>query len=291
MTGVEHSNRKRHFYPYTIAWFIFYILCLGLSQVRSFPTETGYFFAFIAIGVILTVLACLEWSVHILSRRLALFFITASLAWWTATMMLARSDYDFRWFQALNSIILLVGTFAIGFWLAGELEKSGHLLPVAILGALVDIWSVFMGPSKMVGQKVVEHYDKIPGVISPETWVQPPIVNFLLVNFPQPGTNYSTPTFGFGDWVFVGIFLAGCRKFGIPVYKTVGLVLLGMGLSIAVSLRFNMPVPALPFICGAFIAGNYDKLELTQKEWKLTWTIVAAIFTLGIISLLKTLFL
>jgi len=278
-------------YPFTIAWIFLYLLCLVLSQVPEFPSTFGYFVIVLAIGIPLTVLMCREWSVHIPNRKITLFLFLSTLAWWVATMMLARMDFEWRWFHALNSVVLLIATFGIGFWLAGELEKSGHLLPVAILGALVDVWSVFLGPSKAVGEKVVDHIDSVPEMVSTGTWIPPPVVSFLLVHFPQPGADFMAPTFGFGDWVFIGMFLAGSNKFGIPVTKTVWLVLLGMALSLAISYGFNAPVPALPFICGSFLAGNFRQLKMTSKEWKMTWVIVAGITIFAMINLLKNILL
>jgi hypothetical protein len=190
---------------------------------------------------------------------------------------------NWRVMHPINTVALLFTGYVIGYWLTGELEKAGHLIPVSILGALVDIWSVFQGPSRSVGEQAVEHVSR---QIETGAWQAPPIGTFALLNFPHPGAEYMTPIFGFGDLVFIAVFIGGSKRFGLSIWKNVLLVIAGLWLSVIAAFATNNPIPALPFICGLFLIGNFRKLDLSKKEWKLTFIIAGAVLFVGLLNFL-----
>jgi hypothetical protein len=242
----------------------------------------------ILIGVPLTVLIAYEWSYAVPGRRKALIVIVAAVSWWVVSAMLVRSELSWRVWHTLNTITLLVGTYALGNWIAGELEKVGHLIPVCILGTVVDIWSVLQGPSRSVGKQVVEHTQQqvVTGV-----WHPPPFISFMILSWPQPGEGYMTPLFGFGDLVFIAIFLASSRRFGLSLLKAFMLVLAGLAVTFAIVLTFDVPIPALPFICGFYLAGNWRRLSLSKSEWRITLALAGVIIIFGLTNWLKAIIL
>jgi hypothetical protein len=230
------------------------------------------------VGILLTVLLALEWSAHIPGRKATLWLFLAGAAWWVASALLVRGDFAWRLWYSVNTLSLLLVTLSIGFWLAGEIERAGHLIPVCIVGTLVDIWSVLEGPSRRVGQQVVTHMQMQvdTGVRQP-----PPMVDFLVLHWPEPGADMMAPLVGLGDMVFVSLFLASCRRFGLSLTKCVVLVLAGLASAMAVAMWLEKPTPALPFICGLFLLGNFRGLSMTRREWKITWVIAAAMILVG----------
>ena len=277
-------SRNRNLYIYTTLWALLYLGALAATVWTIVPSEPG-FFIIIVIGVPLTVLMALEWSKFIPGRKTTVFLLLAGIAWWVATAMLVRGEFAWRLWYPLNTVTLLLIAFTVGYWLAGEIEKAGHLIPVSILGTIVDIWSVFHGPSKSVGEQVVEHAKT---QVMTGTFHAPPFVEFLILSWPQPGASYMTPLFGFGDLVFIAIFLAGSRRFGIPLYKTVLLLLAGLGASIALAFFLSIPIPALPLLCGFFLLGNFRNLSLTKAEWRLTLIICAALLFAGFLNYFRS---
>lgn len=267
-------------YPFTIVWALVYVICLWLSAREGFPVDIAYYLV-LGLGVPLTILTAAEWSAHLPGRKSAFFVLLACASWWLASLLLVRAEYDWRIWHTLNTVTLLIGTFTIGNWLAGEIEKVGHLIPVGILGALVDIWSVFQGPSKSVGRQVVEHVQR---QIASGAWQPPPVVEFLILSWPQPGAGFMTPLFGLGDLVFMAVFLAASRRFGISLMKTVLLMAAALAASFIAVFVFNAPIPALPFICGFFVLGNLRSLSLTRSEWRITLIVSFAVLAVGLIN-------
>lgn len=248
----------------------------SLSDILFFVLVLGF-------GIILTVLTGMEWSVFQPGRRLTLWLVLAGGSWWFASGLLVQNGYPWQVWHIVNTLCLLFVTYTIGFWLSGEIEKSGHLIPVCILGTLVDIWSVFQGPSSQVGRKVMEHFESVERAI--QTGLEappPPFVNFLILHWPLPGYNIMASVIGMGDLVFIALFLGSSRKFGLSLTKNVLLALGGLFLALGAYMIFRRPIPALPFICGLFYAGNYRNLSLTKKEWQLTIGISAMILLLGL---------
>jgi hypothetical protein len=226
------------------------------------------------MGIPLTTLLALDWSMHLPGRKIALWLVISGAAWWYSSALLVQGEFDWRIWYSVNTLSLLVVTFSIGLWLAGEIEKSGHLLPVCILGAMVDIWSVFHGPSKHVGAQVAMHQQQVmeTGLATP-----PPIVDFLILHWPYPGANMMATLFGLGDLVFVAMFIGASRRFGLPLIKSTLLVLAGLIIATCVAMAINKPIPALPFVCAVFLAGNYKNLALTRREWTITISLLALI--------------
>jgi hypothetical protein len=234
--------------------------------MRGIPSGVG-FAMIVGLGIPLTELLALEWSVYLPKRRTALWLVIASAAWWYVSAALVQGEYGWRIWYPVNTVMLVILTFSVGFWLAGEIEKAGHLIPVCVLGTLVDIWSVFHGPSRQVAGQVMEHQQRMAeaGVQTP-----PPIVDFLILHWPYPGADMMATLLGLGDLVFVAMFLAASRRFGLSLPKAFLLILAGLALSTAVALWWSRPVPALPFICTLYLAGNARGMKLNRKEWIIT---------------------
>ncbi|MFH1677161.1 MAG: hypothetical protein ABIC40_09070 [bacterium] len=272
-------------FPFTVIWIAYFFLSLYFSSLESFSEIPSLGLLLLALPI--TVMVAFEWAGVIPGRKSALLWGVVGAGWWLITALMTNKGYSWQIFHSLNNLALLFTTFTVGFWLAGEIEKAGHLIPVCILGTLVDIWSVFTGPSKQVGEKVLEHVERqiATGEITP-----PPIVSFLLLHWPQAGTGTMTPLLGLGDLIFIALLFASCRKFKLSPIKSILLVLGGLAVAEAVTMGFQKPIPALPFICGFFLAGNYNDLSITQKEWRLTIIISVIVIALILVRYLSSIF-
>jgi hypothetical protein len=264
---------------------VLYLACLALTGVSGIPAGAVYLLVVLVLGNTLTVMVALEWSSYMPGRKLALWLVLAGSAWWLASATLVRYGYLWQIWHPINSAVLLFLAFSIGFWLAGEIEKSGHLIPVCILGILVDIWSVFQGPGRQVGRMAVEHVQKAQEAVQQGLQPPPPpLVSFLIVHWPLPGGSMMAPIFGMGDWVFLALLMASSRKFGLSIVKNTLLVIGGIFIALIAVNLLGKPLPALPFICGLFLVGNFRKLSLTRKEWQLTGIIAGAVLLVSFLN-------
>jgi hypothetical protein len=259
---------------------------MGLSIWTKIPSDIGLIIT-LGLGIPMTTLLALDWSPHFPTRKLAMWFCISGAAWWFASALLVQGEFDWRVWYTVNTFSLLLVTFSVGLWLAGEIEKSGHLIPVCILGTLVDIWSVAHGPSKHVGQQIIQHQQAVV-----ETGIQtpPPFVDFFILHWPYPGANMMATLFGMGDLVFVAMFLGASRRFGFSITKATLLVLGGLILATITAMWFNKPVPALPFMCALYLAGNFKNLSLTRKEWTVTIGMIVFITALILANFLNSIF-
>jgi hypothetical protein len=272
--------RRLKRYPLTALWIFSYLVSLFLSFNGGMDPVAGYYLLVISTGIPLTLLVYVEWSVHIIDRKNAILNGAIFVAIWIFSMLMTMLGYPWAIWHSLNTVGLIGFTFVAGSWLSGEIEKSGHLIPVCVIAMLVDVWSVFAGPSKKVGEQVIEHMEKQS---ESAEYIAPPIGNFLLLNWPQPGQAIMSPVFGLGDLVFIALFLTASRKFGLNLWVSLLAIALGLLGSLITAFMFNTPIPALPFICGFFLIGHYKKLSLTQKEKAMTIAISAFIIVAGVI--------
>lgn len=273
------EERKIYLYKHwlTILWAAGFLASLFISIHTSIKAIPGLIIMLI-VGMGLTMLLILEWSVYSPKRKMALYLALSGASWWFASAMLIIHGYDWRIWHSVNTVCLLLVTLTVGFWLAGEIEKSGHLLPICILGTLVDIWSVFHGISKNVGEQVMQHQQKIAET---GVWSPPPMVELLIMHWPYPGANMMASMFGVGDLAFIAMFMGASRRFNLPIWQTFFLMILGLGLATGTAIYLQKPIPALPFLCILFLAWYFSKFSLTYKEWRIT--IIISLIVLAVI--------
>lgn len=272
-------------FPATLAWVALYLFSLGAAHLADVPL-------WLAMGAVLglalptTLLACWEWSFWRPDRR-GLGLIAAFALLWLATALATRRGLDWRLGQPANTVFLLAATFGLGFFIAAEIQRVGHLIPVCLLGALVDVLSVLGGPSRRLGEQTARHVAETTqrlgeGLPPPP----PPLSTFLVLKWPQPGADGLATLVGFGDLVFFALLLGAARRFGLPVARSLLLLVAGLALALGASFALRAPVPALPFCCGLFLAGHLRRLSLERREWLLTLGVSLAVVALGLAILL-----
>ena len=126
----------------------------------------------------------------------------------------------------LLSVALVVGG-AIG----ARMESSGHLAAVALVSAAVDLWSVTSpsGPTNHIVQS-------------------PALVRLLTVSVAIPPERAPRPAIGFGDAVFVALYLAAAARFSMPRPRMTAALWAGIFAAGALAIALDRAVPALPTI-------------------------------------------
>lgn len=196
--------------------------------------------------------------------------------------LLSRVNYNgFDGLLVINTFSLLTAAACLGIWLSTEIEKAGHLLPVCIIAAGVDILSVARGPSAVVVQEIENHLVHMAA----GRLHLPPITSYLILHYPQPGQGLAM-MLGVGDLAFFAILAGAVVKMGLPRINIPLLALWGFA-AVIVSGIFQAAIPALPFIGVGFILTNIRHIKLERSEWLLTLAFVVAIIIAGVIFALK----
>ncbi len=284
MSGLLHRLRRT---PITVAFALAYGASVIGAAWLATPLWVGLLTVF-GLGLVLLLGLVWEWSAHLPSRGLTLALVPAALAAWGLTAWAVRSGLPWWIFHPLNTVALLVLTLTAGNWLAAELERPGHLLPVCVIGALADLWSILAGPTRHISQQTVEHVqvaaEQVARGAAPPP---PPWLSFLVLQWPQPGGGGMATLLGFGDLVFMALLLAAARRFALPGWRAFGLVAAGLFVSFGLSVFLLRPVPALPAICGLFVVGNLGRLSLARREWVVTAVAAVALTAAVVVAMVR----
>ena len=135
----------------------------------------------------------------------------------------------------------------IGWWFLGYFETVAWVVLVASIIPWVDAYSVWRGPTKSI------------------TTNHPHVFTVLSYAFPVPG-QHSAANLGVPDLLFFALFLAAAARFGLRVYWTWLALVTALGITIALTVYFNLSgLPALPGIALGFLLPNAD---LLWKRWR-----------------------
>jgi hypothetical protein len=143
----------------------------------------------------------------------------------------------------LANVAKVVGAAALGLWVAENLERASWVVLVAAVSAVVDVLSVYGGPTR-------ELLDE-----------GPQIVGYFTVALTWFGyaTTEGYTALGISDVVFFSLYLTAARRFGLrPVASAVAMVA-SFVVTIVAALWWEA-LPALPLLSVAFLAVNADRL-------------------------------
>jgi hypothetical protein len=130
----------------------------------------------------------------------------------------------------------------IAFWFLSLFEALSWVTLVALVIPLVDIFSVFRGPTGHVLEE------------------RPSIFETIAFGFPVPG--HSVPArIGPPDVLFFGLFLAAAARFNLRVGWTWAGLAASFGLTLALAVWLDLNgLPALPLLSLGFLLPNADLL-------------------------------
>ena len=126
---------------------------------------------------------------------------------------------------------LIAVASVLGGAIGSRIESSGHLAAVALVSAAVDLWSVTSpsGPTHRIVQS-------------------PALVRLLTVSVAIPPLRDPRPAIGFGDAVFVALYLAAGQRFSMPRQRLSVALWLGIFGAGVIAVALERAVPALPTI-------------------------------------------
>lgn len=133
----------------------------------------------------------------------------------------------------LANVGMLCAAVGIGLIVAQGMREVNCLLMAAVVAAITDIVSVFMGPTGHL--------------------ITTDVFDYLSFQWGILGLCGISPIIGMGDFIFLALFFTGARKFGWDARKT----LWGMWCALATGLLATLygphALPALPFMAVALL--------------------------------------
>lgn len=147
------------------------------------------------------------------------------------------------------NVAKLLALILLGLWFVRFFETLSLVVLVAAIIPVVDTFSVYRGPTKVVIEEKPGLFDQIS------------------VAFALPGERASA-NLGPPDLFFFALFLAAADRFGLRVHAT----WLGMTAMLSAALAsiylFDLNgLPALPAICIGFLVPNLDLLVRRARVW------------------------
>ena len=238
VSRVEYSGldplRTTAFLALTVALGVYY----GIADELD-PISTWWTIALLAFAVIPAVFALVYLA---LPLRLARGLLAVVAACGIAAFVLELVDLG----APANFAKLAAMTF-FGFWFLIWFERVSWLVLVALLVPLVDIFSVFRGPTK----EIIENREEV----------------FTALSFAFPVPGGGAARLGLPDLLFFALFLAAASRFELRVGWTWLAMTLSFGATMALATAYDVyGLPALPLLCLGFLAPNADLLWRRVRE-------------------------
>lgn len=196
----------------------------------------------------------------------------ARLPWFlaAAAVLVAQSRLQLpaAWAAPAVTACLLWVTTGVGHAMGPRIEHAGHILFVAWISTVADVFSVF-------------HHAGVTHAVA-ESKVA---LSVVALPFPMLGTADVVPFLGGGDVIFMALYLSVTRRHGLSVRRTwIGLGL-GLLLTLVALLMFGRVVPALPFL-GLGVLCLQPTMRRPPAPQRLAATAIATALSLSAAALL-----
>jgi hypothetical protein len=141
---------------------------------------------------------------------------------------------------ALLSVALLLVASALGATLGRRVAEPGHVLAVALMSGLMDLWSVLDpgGPSARIAADVA---------------AEPSVLSAFILGFPALGSGAPTPLIGGGDALFAALYAAALARHGVAEPRALAALVLGFATGMLTTLAAARPIPLLPLLGAAVV--------------------------------------
>ena len=215
------------------------------------------------------------------SKKSLLITAAVSLGLFIISAILIRQSPGSVPLILVNGLLLIILSFTIGEMLSREVVNSGHLVPVAVVLAIVDFWSVSLGPSKKIAQQVAEFAGKEGYSLN----LPPPWMSFLLLRFPQFLMREIYSFVGIGDLVIIAFFIGCIHRFKLPVIASYSSLILGTALAMLIANLLEKALPVLPVIALLFLVINFRYLSMKRSD--IAVSAIAIAFIIAVIIMVN----
>lgn len=154
-------------------------------------------------------------------------------------------------FKTPISLLMMFAAAAIGYAVSLRIRDRNLLLPVVMLAAYIDFWTVTRGPVATVLEKA------------------PDVVSAVSAPIPQVGAGAFVPStyIGPGDFLFMTLVFAVIHKLGMNPARNYWFVFAAMTIGmLAVMAGLAPSLPALMVLAVAVVAANWRQFKLSREE-------------------------
>lgn len=259
-----------------------YAFLVAVPQVRGVPEQVGVYagsllFACLSLAM---VGAGALWRTPPLEEGL----LSAALliAWVLADRLASAGDSARLYLSPAANVLFLLACLFVGKVLSRIVRERGMALPVCVVAALADIFTVFWGPTHQALEKAPKLVTKLSLAI--------PQVGSAAGPVGAKGIAY-VATIGLGDFIFLALFMSLAVRFGFRLGATFWamLVMALGGILLALANPFGLQgMPLLPYMSVGFIAVNWSDFRLTAQERRdlgIALVILAAMFGIVCVAL------
>lgn len=242
-----------------LAGLAMYLLLAGSPLIRGVPPLVGVV-GITALFIVATLLVAaaaarvqITWRVELLGMLLGLglWYVLAGLGEENSRLRLATVP--------AADVVFLVACVLAGRLLSRIVRERNLLLPVALVLALADVFTVFIGPTGEALEKM------------------PELVTHLSIKVPQVGSAAGPAgaaglthmaTMGPGDLVFAALFFAAVVRLGLNLRASfIGILIpVVIGLVGFMLLPALPGVPVLPLMALGFLIANRGQFRLSREE-------------------------
>jgi len=236
-----------------------YLLLVGLPVLRGIPPRLGttagtVIFAALSVGLIV-----LGARLRLSSLQEVVGTVVVGGLWLALTRLAATSELNRLLISPAVSVVFLLLCLLAGRLLSHILREANILLPVCVVAAGADIFTVYWGPTA----KFLE--------------AAPEVVRSLSVAIPQMGSAAGpegaaglsfVATMGLGDFIFLAAFCAAGARLGFDLWRTGWTIVIIVVATLATFFFVSeaAQIPLLPFIAGGFLLANWGQFHLTPAE-------------------------
>lgn len=196
--------------------------------------------------------------------------------------------------NCLSTVNLIFFACIIGNWMTIPVKRPAEIVPLCVVAACSDLFSVFAGPTKHLVKNISAYYQS--GMMG-----TPPFIDYLLIKIALPGIKVLMPIFGVSDWIIISFLSAAAYKFNLndnligystdDTKKSVGfhffpIASVGLILSIVIARIAGIFIPALPFVVLLFLGFmmiKYSEIRKLTKAELVPMFILAGLIILLII--------
>lgn len=185
---------------------------------------------------------------------LSIFFIFTHILFVSLTL---GAGFYFEAAGSLVSLLCLISAAGlIGRIIAVRIDEIAFLIPLCLVAAFADIWSVFYGvTSELVTKKSAA-------------------LDFLLLRYPTLGSGHLKQYIGISDFLFATILMGCAMNFKLNAKKTYVGVAVSFLLTFTTVVITYKGIPAIPFISLAFIIVNAPRLRINYEDIKTMFIVI-----------------
>lgn len=261
---------------------LIYALLVTIPFTTGVPPQVAAMVGSLLMGGLSLALVGLGAMLPIRALEETLLAVLFLVAWLDATEATAMFPEARVYLSALVTVLFLLGCLFVGRLLSRVVRERAMALPVCIVAALADVFTVFWGPTGQALERAPEVVKKLSMAI--------PAAGSAAGPEGAKGLAF-VATMGLGDFIFLALFLCLAVRFGFPLLRTFLAVLVGalVGVTLALTNPFSLPgMPLLPYMAAGFLAANARNFRLSPQERRdtvIALALLAVLFVLAAVAL------